>query len=298
MPFLVFTLYSLAPQMSWAQRPAYAPSFTQPAIADEKASVETPTAAETTDNQIQEKVFQQPQQRSKWGLGLGFGWLPDYPGAENTGFHFLPFPIYRGDRFRMDRLDGITGRVGNTSMWKLSWNFAFQFPTPSKKIRVRQSMANLDWLLSIGPMIQGTLWQSGKHRLVFRAPVRANLCTNFSKTWDFCGVSFNPGFRFHQDLEEHGNLIYRIEAFADTWEYNQYFYGVSAEDALPWRPAYKAAAGFLGWVAGVIHTWPLGSWDLVTALSYYDYSLSTNKASPLFLKPHNFSAFFALSIDL
>ena len=197
----------------------------------------------------------------------------------------------------MDRIDGVSGRVYNDQAWRLAWSFIFQFPTESQDITIRRGMEDLDWMLSLGPMVERNIWTDYRNRFFFRFPVRLNTCTNFSTRTRFCGLTFNPGFRYSQHIGSWGEIIYRFEAFAYTQEYNEYYYEVNPSFEAPFRPSYHASAGFLGFVWGAIHTMPFEGWELVTAVNYYDYGLAEVRDSPLFQTPTNYSIFFAFSID-
>lgn len=256
--------------------------------------------SETTNSlsgESKSEIHDKPK-RSRWGLGLGFGWVPNYAGAKKSDFHYLPFPVFRGDRFKIDRVDGISGRVGNTSRLKFSWSFIFQFPMKSKDIEIRQDMPDLDWFFGIGPMLKYTLWKRNKNELFLRVPIRPNFCTNFRSRFQFCGLDISPGLRFIQHLNSWGKIMYRMETYTYSRQYSDYYYSVTPDQARPNRPAYEAKSGFLGFGWGIVHTLPMSSWDFVTAATVYDYSLSRNRDSPLFVSPYNWAIFFGLSVDL
>jgi MipA family protein len=236
--------------------------------------------------------------QKKVGLGLGVGWLYDYPGAAQGRMRFLPFPVYRGRLFRMDRISGVSGDVYQDSRLDFSWNFIFQFPTQSRLIPVREGMPDLDWLLSLGPELKYVLYRSGHHNTFFRFPVRMNSCTNFSDRTRFCGISFNPGVRHVYRNQMIGEVTFRAEAFSHSTEYNQYFYEVRPEFATIERPQYSARAGFLGFVYGFFHSYPFDGWELSTSANIYDYSMAINQWSPLFIHKTNYAAFITISVDL
>ncbi len=236
--------------------------------------------------------------RSKWGLGLGTGWLPDYPAAAQGRQRYLIFPVYRGRFFRVDRVTGVSGEVYNDSRVDFSWNFIFQFPTDSELIPVRRGMQDLDWVLSLGPELKYFIYRSQSHKFYFRFPIRQNTCTNFSSRTRFCGIAFNPGFRHTYWSNSMGEFTIRAEAFSDSSEYQQYFFQVNPQQATPDREAFHARAGFLGFVYGLFHSLPFEGWDLSSAVSLYDYSLAINQRSPLFVHKTNVSVFFAVTIDL
>ncbi len=235
---------------------------------------------------------------SKWAIGLGTGWLADYPGAAQGRLRFLPFPVYRGALVRLDRISGVSGQVFNNSKWDFSWNFIFQFPTNSASIPVREGMPNLDWLLSIGPQVKYYFYRGTFHRTYFRMPLRINTCTNFSTRTQFCGLTFNPGVRHSIWMADWGEITFRWEAFSHTSEYQQYFYEVQSNFATPTRPSYHAQAGFLGFVYGFFHSLPFDGWEVSTSVNLYDYSLAANQDSPLFVHKTNYGVFLAFVFDI
>ncbi len=240
----------------------------------------------------------QSHARSRWGLGLGTGYLPDYPAAAQGRQRFLLFPVYRGKLFRIDRVTGVSGDVYNDSRVDFSWNFIFQFPTDSELIPARQGMRDLDWVLSLGPEFKYFIYRSQNHVFFFRFPVRQNTCTDFSRRTRFCGVAFNPGFRHVYYSPSLGEFTLRAEAFSDSSEYQQYFFQVNQEDSTARRQTFHARAGFLGFVTGLFHSIPFEGWDFSSAFNLYDYSLAINQNSPLFIHKTNVSVFFAVTIDL
>jgi hypothetical protein len=235
---------------------------------------------------------------SKWGVGLGTGWLNDYPGAAQGRLRFIPFPVYRGTLVRLDRISGVSGDVYNDTRLDFSWNFIFQFPTESSLIPIRQGMPDLDWVLSIGPQVKYYLYSSARHRLFFRMPIRMNTCTNFARRTQFCGIAFNPGFRHTIWLDDWGELTFRWETFSHSVEYQRYFYQVDSEYATANRPVFNARAGFLGFVYGFFHTMPFDGWELSTNVNLYDYSLAINQDSPLFIHKTNYAVFLAVVFDI
>lgn len=247
------------------------------------------------DEPVKTEVAKDP---SKWALGVGTGWLHDYPGAGQGRIRFLPFPVYRGSFFRVDRITGVSGEVYNDSKLDFSWNFIFQFPTDSDSIPVRRGMPNLDWLLSLGPQVEYNFLQTQHHKFFFRFPIRANTCTNFADRTRFCGIAFSPGVRHSIWYKNVGEFTIRAEAFWYSSEYSQYYYEVQSEYVTPLRQAYHAQAGFLGFVYGLFHSIPFDGWELSSSASVYDYNMNVNQDSPLFVLKTNFAVFFGVVIDI
>lgn len=236
--------------------------------------------------------------KSKWALGLGTGWLQDYPGAAQGRLRFLPFPVYRGSSFRIDRISGVSGDMYRDSAMDFTWNFIFQFPTASSDIPARAGMPDLDWLLSLGPEFKYYFFTDGDSALYFRFPVRVNTCTNFSNRTRFCGLVFNPGFRYTTIDNKWGEITFRWEAFSQTSEFQEYFYEVSPKYATPTRPAFHARAGFVGFVYGIFHTIPFENWEFSYSANIYDHSWAINDESPLFLHKTTYAFFTAVTVDL
>lgn len=235
---------------------------------------------------------------SRWAIGVGTGWLSDYPGAAQGRVRFLPFPVFRGDLLRLDRIEGMSGDLAKNSRFDFSWNFIFQFPTNSSSIPVRTGMPNLDWLLSLGPQMKYYIFRGSRHRTFFRFPIRFNTCTNFSTRTQFCGVAFNPGFRHAWFLGPLGEITFRWETFTNTSEYQQYFYEVNPRYATADRPAFHARAGFTGFVYGMFHSIPFDGWSFSTSANIYDYSWAINQDSPLFVHKTNYALFLAFTFDI
>jgi outer membrane scaffolding protein for murein synthesis (MipA/OmpV family) len=240
----------------------------------------------------------QTQQKSKWALGLGLGYLNDYPASKDARFHYIIYPVYRGTYFKIDRVNGVSGQLMNSNKIMYSWNFNFNFPTQSKDIPVRQGMPDLSWLFSIGPEIKFILWQSEWQEFFLKIPIRYNLCTNFLDDTRFCGISFNPGFRHNFSLKEFGEFTLRAEIFIESSEYQRYYFEVKPEFATANRRAFHAQHGYLGAVYGFFHSIDWKDFEVVSAFNVYDYEGSRNQSSPLFEKRFNWGIFIGVNVDL
>ena len=64
---------------------------------------------------------------SHWGVGVGAGWINDYPGAAQGRERFLVVPTYKGKQFTIDRQEGIKGELLSQSRFKFSLSFSVFF---------------------------------------------------------------------------------------------------------------------------------------------------------------------------
>jgi len=191
--------------------------------------------------------------RPEWEFGLGATALslPDYRGSDESRGYLLPLPylIYRGERFRVDR-QGIRGIFFESDRVEVNLSLNATPPVDSDDNRARQGMPDLDPTLEIGPRIDYRLVSNRVEEwaLELRVPLRAAIATDFSHTKGV-GFVFSP----HLSLTTRpvlGGVKWNFGAQAGplfaTREYHQYFYGVDEPSATPERPAYAADGGYSG----------------------------------------------------
>jgi len=192
-----------------------------------------------------------------WEAGVGPTglYLPDYRGSNQSRGYVYPLPyfIYRGDRFKVDR-DRIRKFLFDTDRLELEINLYGNVGVDSSRNNARQGMANLDPVVEVGPALKYTVWRTSNPRgeLTVRLPARAAVAfaTNFSHA-QFIGWVFQPGMGMDwYDLHVAGSSGWNagiIGSFtANTRRYDAYYYDVPAADATPERPAYTAPGGSAG----------------------------------------------------
>ncbi len=198
------------------------------------------------------------EQRPLWELGLGVTglYLPDYRGADQSrGYAFpLPYAAYRGERFKVDR-EGIRAVFFDTDRVELDVSVFGTPPVDSDDNRARQGMPDLDATLEVGPVLEITLARDRKidynYRFRLRLPARAAFATDVIH-WSYIGWVFYPHLALDLRPEFAGgrwNLGFAAGPLYATRKYNDYFYSVAPQFALPDRPAYQAPGGYSGWVA-------------------------------------------------
>lgn len=187
------------------------------------------------------------QDKPLWEAGFGVGPLsiPDYRGSDERNFLILPIPylIYRGDRFKVDR-GGMRGRLFSSDRAKLEISLNASIPVESEDSSIRRGMPDLDPTFEIGPRLSLLLTEVGEQgKLELKLPVRAHITTGL----DFEGWLFHPNLDLYlRNFYNQWNLGIKFgPLFADE-KYHNYYYGVEPQFATADRPAFDADAGYSG----------------------------------------------------
>lgn len=217
-----------------------------------------------------------------WEVGAGLGVLsfPHYPGADQSQTLVLPFPliVYRGDTLRADRggLKGILYDGGDTV---IDVSIRGSLPVNSEDNRARQGMADLDPTLEIGPQVSWTLFESDHNQLRLRLPVRTVISVGSGVHHQ--GNVFNPNLRWDHQINTNFGITTRASLRFGDGKWHDYFYTVSAADALVTRPQYDAPGGFSGSSLSLSGTYKTGDWRLGMALGLEWLSGAAFETSPL-----------------
>jgi len=189
-----------------------------------------------------------------WELGLGVGALnaPHYRGSKTRADIVLPIPyaIYRGEIFKVDRDEGITGKIFKSERVNLDLSMAGSIPVPETDESARAGMPSLDLLIEVGPELEFKLWQSGEkdNTLWFKIPYRFVFSIG-DPLLQYQGWTLSPYFNYKVKVRQFGALM-RYSAsigpiFAGS-KYHNYFYEVDPIYATPERQAYQADSGYSG----------------------------------------------------
>lgn len=183
-----------------------------------------------------------------WELGVAAAGISQqaYPGSDQQARRALalPYLIYRGKVLRADR-DGAGLRAVRTERFELDVSFAGSLSSGSESLRAREGMARLGTLVEAGPVARWFLNGRGaSDRLTFELPLRG--------VFEARDPSRHRGFSFEPELSlQHrpktGGWGYGLRAgalFGDR-RLGSTFYGVTAAEARPDRPAYDARAGLI-----------------------------------------------------
>lgn len=240
-----------------------------------------------------------------WEVGLFAGALstPAYP-ASNQQTQIavvLPFFVYRGDFWRVDR-GGMGARMLHTDSYELDFGFAASLPASSNDIALRRGMPDLAGLIEFGPRIKMNLSrppsvQVGDAGLSLELPLRAVLEVNSSMRQ--VGLALEPKLQYDWIASDRWRYSGAFSLVIADQPLAQYFYGVANAYATATRPAYQAQGGLVSSRLTVDSSLRLG--PDITLFAYVRYALhngAANQASPLFAQNHGTSAGIGLAWTL
>lgn len=168
-----------------------------------------------------------------------------YPGAgqQLNRALLLPYAIYRGEIFRMDR-NGMGVRKVLSPTVELDLGFAAAFGSRSNEIEARSGMPELGTLVEFGPRIQWKLGQApGNGQL--RADFALRGVFDLADHMNDKGITFEPKLVYERSsttgwrYSVSAGLMFADQRLADT------LYGVAPAYATPTRSVYAAQGGLL-----------------------------------------------------
>ncbi len=189
-----------------------------------------------------------------WEMGAGVGVInvPHYRGSETEVDVALPFPyiIYRGDILRVDREDGIRGKLFQSQDIKLDLSLAGSIPVPDTDEGARSDMPGLDLLIEAGAELTINLWRSENNNQQFQfvAPYRFVYSIG-DPILKYQGWTLSPYLNYK--INQRGSQAltrYNISfgpIYADS-RYHDYFYQVRPEFVTAERSEYEADRGYSG----------------------------------------------------
>lgn len=192
------------------------------------------------------------QDRPLWEVGLGVGAVsfPAYRGSDQSSQYVLPTPYftYHGKFLKADR-HGFRGQLFESERVDLTVSAALSPPAPSRKIRAREGMPDLQANFEVGPQLDLTLWTSRDHERVLKLLLPLRVAHTLEHDLQNIGWVFHPKLNLDmRDLPGLPGWNVGLQAgplFGDRRQH-QYFYGVDPVHATAERPAYTARAGFAG----------------------------------------------------
>jgi outer membrane scaffolding protein for murein synthesis (MipA/OmpV family) len=189
-----------------------------------------------------------------WEMGIGAGALstPPYRGSDSRVNFVIPFPyvIYRGSFLRVDREDGIRGKLFSSEDVHLDLSLAGNVPVSDDDDSARRGMDSLDPLIELGAELSIDLWRSEDRdqRFGFDIPLRMVYSVG-DPLLEYQGLTLSPYFNYRIWQEDEGALTrYSVSVgpiFANS-RYHDYFYEVDPEFVTPERPEYHPDSGYSG----------------------------------------------------
>ena len=189
-----------------------------------------------------------------WEAGAGVGTLqvPTYRGSEKEVDVALPFPyiIYRGDVLRVDREDGIRGKIFKSDRIRFDLSLAGSIPVRDTDEGARKDMDGLDPLIEAGAELTMDLWKSTdrRHSFQFVTPFRFvySVGDPFLK---YQGWTLSPYLNYRIRRSSSASLMRYNASFGPIYadqDFHNYFYQVRPKDVTAERPAYDADRGYSG----------------------------------------------------
>jgi outer membrane protein len=189
-----------------------------------------------------------------WEMGVGVGSLhtPHYRGSESEADVVLPFPyiVYRGTFLKIDREDGIRGKLFANDGVRVDLSLAGNVPVPDTDEGARSGMDALDPLVEVGAELIIDLWSARErdHGFSFNVPLRLVYSVG-DPLLEFQGVTLSPYLNYKIRQEDQG-VLWRYSAsvgpvFANS-RYHDYFYQVNPEFVTSEREEYHADSGYGG----------------------------------------------------
>lgn len=187
-----------------------------------------------------------------WEVGLGVGAVsfPAYRGSDQSSQFVLPTPYftYHGRFLKADR-QGVRGQLFESDRVDLTISAALSPPAPSRKIRAREGMPDLDANFEVGPELDLTLWRSADRERLLRLYLPLRLAHTLTRDVQNIGWVFHP--KLNLDLRdvpglERWNVGLQAGPLFGDRRQHQYFYGVDPAFATAERPTYRASGGYAG----------------------------------------------------
>jgi MipA family protein len=237
------------------------------------------------------------------GIGGGFGYIPDYPAAEQNHIQgaALPFVIYRGDFLRANR-ESLQGRIYRSDRITFEISLEGALGSSADDNDARQGMPDIDLLGEIGPGLRINLHRNADRddRIDVTLPLRGVFSTDFSRV-EYRGLVFAPDIAYAKYglLNRDDRFRVSVGPIFATSHLMDYYYQVDPRFARPGRPAYDAAAGYLGSRLQTSLTVPLT--DRISVFGAFRgevFSGSANEDSPLYRRDVNLSVGAGLTFSI
>jgi hypothetical protein len=233
----------------------------------------------------------------EWGGVYVEGTIPHYLGS-NHYYHrhlLLPYFYYRTPNYQLGDSNKFYLLKGDNHNISLNLSAKLPVSSPSLKeddLRVitqqekkiisnsnetRKGMDDLPLVIFLGIKQQSFFGEHFYTNMALMAGIP--LSSNHSIIGKYFSPSFN--FDFYKNTDPQ-SLIFSLSWLIGDQDYNNYYYGVSAEDALINRPSYKAKAGLVATTTGLGISLDLT--DRITILAgYYQHNMGNSvvKDSPL-----------------
>lgn len=236
--------------------------------------------------------------RWEWGFALAAAHLRDYPGSSHSDTYALPLPwfVWRSERVEVGR-EGGRGILHRTPQRELSFTLVANPPSDSADNPERAGMAGLDTVIEPGLRLRWRfpLDDRGHWRIGASVPVRYGVAIDGRLRSQGLGVHSEPGVSLDRTMERGWSWgLSASVGFAEAG-YSGYYYGVSAADATPARPAYAASGGYAGWSTNTRLMYRQDRLSTGVFLRYENIADASFADSPLVTTDHGVTIGYLLS---
>ncbi|WP_199609007.1 MipA/OmpV family protein [Flocculibacter collagenilyticus] len=232
-------------------------------------------------------------------LDLGMGAfalsMPDYLGSDQSESYLLPLPYfyYKDENVKIDR-NGFTGELWQSDNWRLDLSASAGVPVNSDDNQLRKGMPDLDWTFEGGVSLKYFINnQKNLNKQHFMALFAHKVIATDFTYLDDEGWRGGLNWYLQQPITvlNQPNISWATRVninFADK-QYLNYFYGVTPQQRLPFRPCYQAEAGYAGSDVSTGLVYKNKKLWLGGFVKYYNFSGSKQIDSPLMAQNHNWT---------
>lgn len=222
----------------------------------------------------------------EYGLGVGAIRYAHYPASDQYSELTLPFPTfqYRGEILRADDQDGGRAYLFKKNNWSLQFSGSGRVPLDSSKNSTREGMENIPLVINAGPQVvysDNYAWEFKISAFPSFKVDDRSFKTNggIAKAHILYNWYVGPVDSGYTSVSFSGTLA--LSSTMASQEFNATYYEVSTQDATPHRPPHRATEGVLENQISYFQRVNSGKLSLYLGASYSDFSMSTNRHSPL-----------------
>lgn len=223
---------------------------------------------------------------TQWTIGAGIGHISanSYPGSDESESITSPIPYLKvkTEWFDLDR-EGLHTNWFKETKFRVDFTFDLGLPVESDKNTLRSGMNDLDPVGQLGPMLIYLLEESEQVKWQLQLPLAYAYAFDGLDAHSI-GWSVNPRIYFNYVIKNSGYPIDVSASFGPVYgsgEFHQYYYDVSAADAIAGRDEYHAEEGGAGYRVNFSVTQRVDSYWLGLYVRYQNISDAIFVDSPL-----------------
>ncbi|MEQ1665588.1 MAG: MipA/OmpV family protein [Bdellovibrionales bacterium] len=231
-----------------------------------------------------------------WEYGMGFGYVhyEQYPSSNQLSNFLLPFPTfqYRGKIIRASDRDGARAYLLKGPNWSLELSGAFYPSVNSNENDARRGMPDIPWMIALGPKY---VYNFNDH-LTLSAGLFQATTTDLRKT-ELTGELFESVIRYQWHREHtFGRISFKLRG--GTQDFLSTYFDVKPNQATLNRTTYHSHGGLLNNELAYFQYFKRGKITFYFGVANENYSLSSNRKSPLHKSDNNIIYLSGLTYSL